>query len=92
VAKLLRKGVLVTDGAEHDHLRHAMQPSLHKKMLTAYVAMFCHYTDQVTATWQDGQTRDMLIEMRRVALLILVGDAVPRGLSPPTSTISGRRS
>ncbi len=73
VAKLLRKGVLVTDGEEHDHLRRAMMPSLHKKMLTAYVEMFRHYTDQVTATWQDGQTRDMLIEMRRVALLILVG-------------------
>ena len=73
VAKLLRKGVLVTDGAEHDHLRRAMQPALHKKMLTAYVDLFRRYTDQVTATWQDGQTRDMLIEMRRVALLILVG-------------------
>jgi cytochrome P450 len=73
VAKYLRKGVLVTDGAEHDHLRRAMQPSLHKKMLTAYVEMFRHYTDQVTAAWQDGQTYDMLIEMRRLALLILVG-------------------
>ncbi|HTP07962.1 MAG TPA: cytochrome P450, partial [Anaerolineae bacterium] len=73
VAKLLRQGVLVTDGAEHDRLRRAMQPSLHKKMLTAYVEMFRHYTDKVTATWRDGQMRDMLIEMRRVALLILVG-------------------
>jgi cytochrome P450 len=73
VAKLLRQGVLVTDGAEHDHLRRAMQPSLHKKMLPAYVDLFRQYTDQVTAAWQDGQTRDMLIEMRRVALLILVG-------------------
>ncbi len=73
VAKLLRQGVLVADGAEHDQLRRAMQPALHKKMLTAYVDLFRHYTDQVTAAWQDGQTRDMLIEMRRVALLILVG-------------------
>src|SRR5512139_1664950 len=73
VAKLLRKGVLVTDGEEHDHLRRAMQPALHKKMLAAYVEMFRHYTDRVTAAWQDGQTRDMLVEMRRVALLILVG-------------------
>ncbi|HTP08820.1 MAG TPA: cytochrome P450 [Anaerolineae bacterium] len=73
VAKLLRHGVLVTDGAEHDHLRRAMQPALHKKMLAAYVDLFCRYTDQVTAAWQDGQTRNMLIEMRRMALLILVG-------------------
>ena len=73
VAKLLRKGVLVTDGAEHDHLRRTLMPALHKKTLTAYVDLFRHYTDQVVAAWQDGQTRDMLIEMRRVALLILVG-------------------
>ncbi|CAG0930427.1 cytochrome P450 family 4 [Thermoflexales bacterium] len=73
VAKLLHQGLLVTDGAEHDHLRRTMLPALHKKRLSAYAELFRHYTDQVTATWQDGQTRDMLIEMRRVALLILVG-------------------
>src|SRR5512135_2908284 len=36
VAKLLRKGLLVTDGAEHDELRRTMMPALHKKMLTTY--------------------------------------------------------
>jgi cytochrome P450 len=73
VAKLLRRGVLVTDGEEHDHLRRTMMPSLHKKMLSTYTDLFRRYTDQITEAWQDGQTRDMLIEMRRVALLILVG-------------------
>lgn len=73
VAKVLRRGVLVTDGAEHDHLRHAMLPALHKKMLSTYVDRFRCYTDQVSAAWQDGEVRDMLVEMRRVALLILVG-------------------
>ena len=73
VAKLLRKGLLVTDGTEHDHLRRIMQPALHKKMLAPYAERFRHYTDQITAAWQDGQSRDMLAEMRRVALLILVG-------------------
>src|SRR5512135_2778403 len=59
VAKLLRKGVLVTDGAEHAQLRRAIQPALHKQMLAAYVDLFRRYTDQVTAAWQDGQMRDM---------------------------------
>ena len=74
VAKLLRQGVLVTDGTEHDQLRRAMQPALHKQMLTAYVDVFRHCTDQVTAAWQDGQTRDMLTEMRRT----LLGTGRPR--------------
>uniref|UniRef100_UPI0035B3838E cytochrome P450 n=1 Tax=Promineifilum sp. TaxID=2664178 RepID=UPI0035B3838E len=31
------------------------------------------YTDRVTADWADGSVRDMLVEMRRVALLIFMG-------------------
>lgn len=71
VTGLLRHGVLVEDGESHDRIRHAINPALHKQMLQLYVENMLVCTDQVVDCWADGQSRDMLIEMRRIALLIL---------------------
>ena len=38
VTDLLRHGVLVTDGEEHDHYRKLMEPALHPSKLNNYVA------------------------------------------------------
>ena len=72
VAKLLRQGVLVTDGELHDELRGAMTPALHKRQLAGYAAAMLHRTDQVIAAWGASAEVDMLVEMRRAALLILM--------------------
>jgi cytochrome P450 len=72
VTDLLRRGVLVTDGEEHDHYRGLMEPSLHPGVLPEYSAMMVAQTDRVASTWQDGQVVDMLVESRRIALLIVM--------------------
>lgn len=72
VTDLLRRGVLVTDGGEHDHYRSLMEPSLHPSQLDRYGGMMDVQTDRVTAGWQDGETVDMLVEGRKVALLIVM--------------------
>ncbi len=71
VTHLLRHGVLVEDGQTHDSLRHLMSPSLHRRMLDGYLEDMWKLTDQVTTGWQDGAVYDMLVEMRKIALLIL---------------------
>lgn len=68
---LLRHGVLVEDGESHDAIRRAMNPALHKRMLGGYVEAMWRCADQVMASWAHGGVFDMLVEMRRVALLIL---------------------
>lgn len=73
VTRLLRHGLLVTDGAEHDRLRALMDPTLQRGTSAAYIPKMWAYTNAVTAEWRAGETRDMLVEMRRVALLILMG-------------------
>ena len=73
VTRLLRQGILVVDGDLHDRLRGHMDPPLHRKHVQAHIGAFWQATDQVTARWKDGETRDMLVEMRRLALLILMG-------------------
>jgi cytochrome P450 len=72
VTHLLRFGVLVTDGEQHDTLRRQMNPALHKRMLAGYVDAMLRATNQVSAAWQDEQTLDMLVEMRKIALLIIM--------------------
>ena len=73
VTRLLRRGVLVLDGEEHNCVRSSMEPSLLRRPALAHLDTMVRFTDQVVAQWRDGETYDMLVEMRKVALLILIG-------------------
>ena len=70
VTDLLRRGVLVVDGEEHDQYRQLMEPSLHPAQLSNYTQMMMEQTDRVSSRWKDGETIDMLVESRKIALLI----------------------
>jgi cytochrome P450 len=90
VTDLLRRGVLVTDGEEHDHYRKLMEPSLHPSRLPDYKQMMIEQTDRVSSMWKDGEMVDMLVESRKIALLIImqalfskdVWDDLPRIWTP----------
>lgn len=73
VCKLLRNGVLVIDGPFHDQVRGYMDPILQRRHVLQHIPAFWRYTNDVIGSWQDGEVRDMLVEMRRIALLILMG-------------------
>lgn len=72
VTDLLDRGVLIVDGDEHDHYRKLMEPSLHPSTLLGYTDMMIRHTDSVTAEWRDGDVVDMLVESRKIALLIIM--------------------
>ena len=72
VTDLLRQGVLVVDGEEHDHYRKLMEPPLHPSQLPNYTEMMVRQTEHVASQWKDGETVDMLIESRKIALLIIM--------------------
>ena len=72
VTGLLRHGLLVEDGENHDALRHSMLPYMHRNKVEDYFEAFIRRTDQICDTWNLDQPLDMLVEMRRVALLILM--------------------
>lgn len=90
VTDLLRQGVLIVDGEEHDHYRKLMEPPLHPSQLKNYTQMMIAQTDRVASTWKDGETVDMLVESRKIALLIImqtlfskdVWDDLPRIWNP----------
>jgi cytochrome P450 len=72
VTGLLRHGVLVEDGERHDTLRKPMDAALSRKRVSAHTRVFWQATDAVTSQWENGATVDMLVEMRKIALLILM--------------------
>jgi cytochrome P450 len=72
VTGLLRHGVLVEDGERHDFLRTPMDAALSRKHVMEHYEVFWQSTDAVTSQWGDGATVDMLVEMRKIALLILM--------------------
>ena len=73
VTELLRRGVLVLDGEEHDRVRACMEPTMLRRPTLAHIDTMVQSTDWIVDQWQDGGTYDMLVEMRKIALLILIG-------------------
>jgi cytochrome P450 len=71
VTRLLREGVLVTDGAFHDELRQVMAPALHRSLFERFVGEMWRNADHVTSRWENGARINLLDEMRRIALCIL---------------------
>ena len=70
VARLLRRGVLVTDGEEHACLRRIMDPSSRRKHFAFRCQEIWQDVDRVIDAWHSDRTYDMLVEMRKLALLI----------------------
>jgi cytochrome P450 len=71
VGKLLRNGLLMQDGAAHDQLRAVMSPALDRQRAASYIEAMIRHTDELSARWDDAP-RDILVEMRRLALFILM--------------------
>jgi cytochrome P450 len=73
VTHLLRHGILVEDGSSHDHLKALMDPPLRRARAYEQIEAMWRYTDLITSRWVDGGVEDMLVQMRRLALVILFG-------------------
>lgn len=71
VGRLLRNGLLMQDGPAHDRLRAVMNPPLQRRQVASYIQTIVRHTDELSAEWDDAP-RDMLVEMRRLALFVLM--------------------
>lgn len=82
VTRLLRHGVLVEDGDSHDRLRSYMQPALKRSEIERYLPGMLESSDQVIQSWENGSTQDMLVEMRKLALMILMRSLFSVDIAP----------
>ncbi len=81
VTRLLRGGLLVEDGEVHQALRRQASPSLHRRMMNSYSAAILERTDQLSAEWTTERPVDLLHQMRRLTLLVLVDNLFDADLS-----------
>lgn len=72
VTRLLGHGLLVEDGNKHQFLHQHIQPFLKRESVTQHIQAIWQYTDQVTSRWDENSIIDILPEMRRVTLLVLL--------------------
>ena len=82
VTGLLGHGLLVEDGQAHDDLRQKIMPALHRQQVSGYIDKMWRRTEQVIGAWQPGKTYDMLVEMRRLALLIVMDTLFDVDMTP----------
>jgi cytochrome P450 len=82
ITRLLGHGLLVEDGDIHNELRRLMNPIFHRRMLGDYLHSMWQTTNDVLESWPNGSTVDMLIEMRKITLLILTRTLFRTDLSP----------
>jgi cytochrome P450 len=82
VTRLLRHGLLVEDGPAHDAAREIVDPALHRGMLERYLNVMWRDTGEVTRQWQSGERPDLMVEMRRAAILILTDALFPEDFRP----------
>ena len=87
VTRLLRRGLLVTDGEEHARLRAVMELSSRRAHFAPRCERIWQVCDRVLDTWQSGCQYNMLAEMRKLALLVFEQVYFSHDLLPELNTI-----
>jgi cytochrome P450 len=67
---VLGNGLLTSEGDFWLRQRRLIQPAFQRSRLTAYVPDMVAAADRVLNSWSAGETRDILAEMSRLALMI----------------------
>jgi cytochrome P450 len=66
----LGNGLLTSEGDFWVRQRRLAQPAFHREQIAAYGQIIVAYTERMLTTWQDGETRDIYRDMRRLTLEI----------------------
>lgn len=69
IVRLLRRGLLVQDGREHLELRKILEPSNRRRHFLPKLSELYPLILPLFDGWRDGEVYDMLVEMRKVALI-----------------------
>ena len=68
---LFGEGLLTAEGDFWLRQRRLAQPAFHRERIASYAATMADYTEQMLATWRDGEERDVHQEMMNLALRIV---------------------
>ena len=65
-------GLLTNEGESWLRPRRLSQPAFQRERIASYAKIMTGYTEEMLATWRDGETRDVHAEMMRLTLRIVV--------------------
>ena len=68
---LFGEGLLTSEGDFWLRQRRLSQPAFHRARISGYAATMAEYTEEMAATWRDGEERDIHEEMMQLALRIV---------------------
>jgi cytochrome P450 len=68
---MLGNGLILNEGADWLRQRRLIQPAFHRDRIAAYADVMVAFTQRLVDTWQDGEIRDILSEMKRLTLEII---------------------
>lgn len=69
---LLGEGLLTSEGESWFRQRRLVQPVFHQKRVQTYGEIMVQYTEQMLQAWQDGENRDVHVDMMRLTLNIVM--------------------
>jgi cytochrome P450 len=67
----LGEGLLTSEGEFWRAQRKLMQPAFHRERIAAFGELMVEFTERLTTSWEDGQTRDIQADMMRLTLEIV---------------------
>lgn len=70
--RLVGNGLLTSEGEVWKRQRRLTSPAFHRHRIANYADTMVNYTQRLTSTWKDGETRDMHRDMMRLTLEIVV--------------------
>lgn len=69
---LIGEGILSSEGDDWQRQRRLIQPVFYQKRIAVYGQIMVAYTEQMLATWKDGEIRDIHEDMMRLTLNIVM--------------------
>lgn len=70
--RLVGNGLLTSEGEEWRRQRRLSSPAFHRQRIAAYASTMIEFTERLTSSWREGETRDIHREMMRLTLEIVV--------------------
>lgn len=85
---LLGEGLLVLDGETHRRERRLVQPAFHKKRIEQYASIMTEHTAEALATWRDGETRDIALDLQNLTMRIVAKALFDADMSAESMALS----
>lgn len=87
VVRLLRRGLLVQDGEAHLGLRRTMEPSNRRRHFLPKLPSLYPLVETIIQRWENGRAYDMMVEMRKIALVAFEWIYFSHDIRPELSTL-----